>query len=447
MFKVKISKVLKFLFPIVIAMASVMFCIETLTPQSTNMKDRFYIGPFNFYFKEDLRTPFYTSVYESLSYNTMQSYGAHLDTIPLLQFPNHNYDAGFFDTLSFYTNFTNTILDNWKTTANNQNAHSLVIEREKILRAAYGQRSTYEAENISIIPRYYYSTHGTGDANYTDVNYGNRHVVYCSKQNNDQPGYAVQHLIENGEQCNQSILFDSSENSSGRSLFSDIKKNNYKYKWYIKPCIRIDSNYAKQNFDTLVARIEISCYNGVTKNIDLKCWNFLDQNNNYNGNYLEVFNNLDSFPSQIYKLSIPALELAYYIGDDSVKYRSIENKTDYRVYWYGKVDFWLDYVRVDDEWAHFLFTDSLDNHPKNKWKFHTRIQEEVEAFGSNGGLGYFYVDEFGYNNIPCLAEVNRLIKLYSGNTMSLLLITDRIAFMGWPAFRASNLYTIVDHAN
>jgi len=398
--------------------------INTLSSQSTNMKDRFYLGTFNFFFDSLLRTPFYSAVYESLSYNAMQSYGAHIDTIPLEIYPGHNFDAGYFDTLDYYRDFTNGILDDWEEITNLANPRSLLFEREKILRPVYGQRSTYQAEaNINLIPKYYYSTHETGN-DITDNIYGGVTVRYCSKDTNSA-GYVVSGLIENGEQSNMSILIDSSENSSGRSLYSDIKKNNYKYRWYIKPRIRIDSNYAKQNPDTLVVKIEIHTSADSIICLDLKCFNFLDNSLNYNGSYLEVYNNLLDSLNLNYLLAIPAVDLTGHRnrGDDTISYKGTTNKTDYRVYWYGKVDMWLDYVRVDDEWAHFLFTDSLESevlNTKNVWKFHTKIKEEVEEFSEHPGLGYFYIDEIAYNNIPCLAEVNRLVKKYSNNKTSVL---------------------------
>jgi hypothetical protein len=71
-------------------------------------------------------------------------------------------------------------------------------------------------------------------------------------------------------------------------------------------------------------------------------------------------------------------------------------------------------VRVDDEWAHFLFE---PNYPGNPYNFQSKIQEEDSNFSGqtgNGqpGLGYFYMDECQFNSFPCVAYVNRLIKNY-----------------------------------
>ncbi|MCX7833751.1 MAG: hypothetical protein N2490_06035, partial [Ignavibacteria bacterium] len=122
---------------------------------------------------------------------------------------------------------------------------------------------------------------------------------------------------------------------------------------------------------------------------------------------------------------------------------TVENcAVDYIVKWPGKVDVWLDYVRVDDSWAHFLFTDNLENEGNpdnpNPWKFHRKIKEEVDAFKDIEGLAYFWVDEVQFANLECIAEVNRLLKLYSNNKFSLLFITDPRAFIGWTGLKFVN---------
>ncbi|MCI0472717.1 MAG: hypothetical protein L0Y76_03950 [Ignavibacteria bacterium] len=95
----------------------------------------------------------------------------------------------------------------------------------------------------------------------------------------------------------------------------------------------------------------------------------------------------------------------------------LENsQVDYAIYWPGNVDVWLDYVRLDDVWAHFLFTDPTGTANGNIWNFHDKIHQEVVAISALPGFGYFYLDEYAYNNYPCIAEVNKIIKSYNLNT-------------------------------
>jgi hypothetical protein len=82
------------------------------------------------------------------------------------------------------------------------------------------------------------------------------------------------------------------------------------------------------------------------------------------------------------------------------------------------VDVYLDYVRVDDEWAHFLFNPGGAD---DRWNFPEKItgpSGEGTMFANNEGFGQFYIDEFQYNNIECIVETKRLIESASGNKLT-----------------------------
>jgi hypothetical protein len=114
------------------------------------------------------------------------------------------------------------------------------------------------------------------------------------------------------------------------------------------------------------------------------------------------------------------------------------DSVDYMVKWLGKVDVWLDYVKVEDSWSHFLFTDNWTggNYPAfNDWQFRRRIKEEVDALKNTQGLGYFWIDEVQFSNIACIGEVNKLVKEYSGGNLSVLFVSDPIAFQGWSGMK------------
>ena len=133
-----------------------------------------------------------------------------------------------------------------------------------------------------------------------------------------------------------------------------------------------------------------------------------------------------------YLLSVLGDELATDNIDTSAYYTPRDlSRIDYRIYWYGEVDVWLDYIRLDDEWAHFLFTDPNDQLPRtvNKYRFGEKIRTEVQALSNLPGFGYFYFDEFYYNNIPCLKEVLRLIKYYNPNA-GIIFISPPAGFTG-----------------
>ncbi len=423
-----------------------------------NMKSGFYLGPMSHYFLNVLESDSHNQWYKDLSYNMMQSYCGHFDTIePSL--PVGQRDGGFFESIGNYENQMRQVITNWRTIAND---NSLIFEREKILRPAYGQRFTYQADinttgwHNTKFPAYGYDTSETGQDT-TEIWMGENVTSRYCKVGRDTSGFIVKGLYENCSQTNNLKRDPDDQNSSGwNRLYSDIKQQKYGMRWFVKPRMRIDSTYAKAHPNDTVVVIYTRRFDAkIIDSTSIICNNFLirDEQGNkyYNGRYMERFLNtyLQTNDSANF-LSVLSDSLAVgRVDGDTLTFHS---KVDYQVKWLGKVDVWLDYVRIDDSWAHYLFTDTYENEisptSTNIWKFHKRIKEEVEAFNStNNGLGYFWVDEVQYPNLECIGEVNKLVKQYSGNRLSLLFITDPIAFMGWPAFRASNSSSTVDQAN
>ena len=151
-----------------------------------------------------------------------------------------------------------------------------------------------------------------------------------------------------------------------------------------------------------------------------------------------------------YPLSVLGNDLVDSTVDTSAYYTDrYKSKVDYRVYWYGEVDVWLDYVRLDDEWAHFLFTNVDVNNPVapgNIYKFHRRIKEEVENLSYQSGFGYFYFDEFYYNSVPCVKKVMELIKNYNPNS-GIIVISPPAAGLAAGIKNELTLQEIYDYEN
>jgi hypothetical protein len=421
-------------FSVIVAVVFVMFSIQTLTPQSKHMQDGFFIGPMNFYYLEVLRTQNHIDWYKQLSYNAMQNYCGHFDYIANDWKNKTQRDGGFFEETSDYADYIRNVINQWYSISK---SNSLVMEREKILRPAYGQRSTYQAEDAGSwenkFPAYGFSSSDFDKSHDVDDNRQNENIrsKRCSA-GIDREGFMVKGLVDNCEQINDVRIVANTDNTSGTRAFSDIKQPDYENRWYIKPRMRIDPAFAKSNPGVPVVMVYVKNFKGIIIDSTLiTCNNFLspDANGNksYDGSYIEIYFNL---PENA--LSVPAVKLAD--GVDNIN----NSKVDYEIKWLGKADVWLDYVRVDDSWAHFLFTDTYENEPDNtlnKWKFHRKIKEEVDAFKDTPGFGYFWVDECWYNNIPCIAEVNRLVKEYSGGTTSITFIADPNAFVGGGGLR------------
>ena len=387
-----------------IILVCILFPSISVHSQSQRMKDKFYTGFFHFPYLPHFYDTTYSDYYKQLSVNMMQGYGTSGDH------DGSNLIGGFYDSLSwYYPNVSNMLY----TFSAGLGDNSMLLSRSKISRPAYGQRSTYEAEygrvqlvNGSTKPGYGYK-HGV--SNYYAGELWQGETVsgrYCiTGQQSAQ--YIVDSLYENMEQVN---------NLTTDILLSDRKDSSYR--WYVKPRMRIDQSFANNsaNWDKIVVKIEVNNFDGSTNTpINILVRNFLDPNDYYDGSYKEYYN----FTSSPYPLSVLATDLTQGataningLTDD------IESsRVDFRVYWLGEVDVWLDYVRVDDEWAHFLFNPQLDipNNPR-RYFFNYKITEEINAFGNHTGFGYFYIDEYSYNNLPAIAEVNRIIKQNNPNT-------------------------------
>lgn len=390
-------------------------CLCALYPftaydQSSRMKDKFYLGYFNLPYETQFTSTGFLNNYKGFSLNAMQGYMTkNPETDPT------NLQGGFNDSLSNYRSNVNMMLNKFYTTLNES---SMLLSREKINRPAYGQRSTYQteygrAELVGNMRRPGYGYKHGGGSSYAEELWQGEYVSgrYC-RTGIHAPQYIVDSLYENLEQVN---------NVSDYHLYSDRKSMYPDYKWYVKPRMRIPQSFANDsnNWEKNVAIIEIINFSGnMIQAETLKVKSFLDENGTYGGGYLEFYR-FDGNPT-IYPLSIKATDLTDgATADASGRTENLfDSKVDYRVYWYGEVDVWLDYVRVEDEWAHFLFNPQLETATQpRKYFFNHKIREEVNAFSvSDSGLAYFYMDEYFYDNIPCISEVNRIIKGINPNT-------------------------------
>ena len=137
-------KKLKFNICVIISVFFVVFSLSDINSQNnnnSNMKNRFYLGPLNFYFLNQLRdTSTHNHWYRDLNYNMMQSYCAFLDTIDSVYQSIGQKDGGFFEDISNYASAMRGVINDWNQISSD---NSLIFQREKIRRPAYGQQSIY----------------------------------------------------------------------------------------------------------------------------------------------------------------------------------------------------------------------------------------------------------------------------------------------------------------
>ncbi|MBK8981338.1 MAG: hypothetical protein IPM38_03200 [Ignavibacteria bacterium] len=271
------------------------------------------------------------------------------------------------------------------TETNNLNAF---VERSKISKLCYAQRLIYEAEGDSNLAYNYGFNYRTSRASI--IQDSGRTVVYASSTGDSTPRYICEDIYENLQH-------------------GDLPYFNLQYSdnglWYLKPMMRIDSNIVDSEPEKSVVRIDIINYSGNTiKQIELKAKNFKDENENYNGQYLDVYSGLatDSL-LEILGRNDSINGLSYGIDYDNWESWDTACHIDFKVWWYGKVNVWFDKMTVDDSWSNILFDPSSFNN------FDARIEDEISAYQQYGWDFVYYIDEIVASNVPCIKYVKQKI--------------------------------------
>ncbi len=386
--------------------------------QTMPMKNGFYLGYHGMFYPNWVWNNEFPK-FDSLNINFMQNYGFGYGKTQ-----NYNFDGGFYDYVSKYKQNMTELLNRWNNIFPGNNA--LILQREKIRRPSYGQLSDYQAEYIpsDTHPRYGYQyRNGTP----YDEQAGNEHIYGIKTGNPDSIGYwMLAGLIENEEQVTFAESYHTFGPDTGwNSMYYYSAVKTPGYRWFILPRMRIDSSYAFGTSKKVCRIIAISYNDDTVLAKSINTTDFRDANGNYNEQYLDVFYN----GGNLVDLSVCGDSLnrgnpRYPNGGDEPL---ANNHLDYRIFWYGEVPLWLDRVRVEDEWAFCLFHPGLDSLRQSPYYFKARIKNECDSIANNPNFGYFYADEFPYRCLPCIAEVNRLIKTYKPN--SGLVVETNCAFI------------------
>lgn len=297
----------------------------------------------------------------------------------------------------YKTDIQNIIRDN------DNNGMRTLMERPKITRLAFGERSDYQCE---VVPPgdplwfYAYSNSEVNNQNITDVtdndpDYGEGKVVkQCLKDPAiNSPGNPV--LICSGLKANREQV-----NMDGRW------EGDRSYGWIVKPRIRADKNYVDNHSDEPICRIDVINYDeDLIKSTIIRARN-LKITGQYDGKYREDgfdFNSQlgdsDLTFEQPEAINYNPRSAGWFVPDGVCH-------VDFKVYWYGNCNMWIDYVRVDNDVADRLFK-GLDD----IW-----LQWEATNIGNHTSSPYkFYIEEFEFNNIPCMSYVSRRLKSYNPN--------------------------------
>lgn len=373
-----------------------------LQPGSLNQDNEFIIGSMNN--ANDIKTDpgtgyHYANIKDSLLMNTW-----HRNTGPNSGWflpsgqvdPNDRWDG---DTSLFGPNVR------WWINNNNTNEFRTLMDRPIVEYLAFGQRSDYQCEKEELVdPDFWYYTYYNSIDNDSTINdttdnssFGNNQKVKLCLPSLSSAGYILDSLKANHEQANKVWGWWISDSASA---------------WYIKPRIRIDPDFAYNNRNDTVCRIDIINWNGdIVKKVGILGRHFL-LNDEYDGRYLMEYN-FDIHDSNL--VVNPGDRLCPGPAKRTSQWSPNEVKTDFKVYWYGTCEMWIDYIRVENEQSVLLHSGSptiID-----------RINKEVEwalIDYKPSKPNNFYIEEFEFNTMSCIKRVNEIIDSCSDGKLSLM---------------------------
>ena len=314
-----------------------------------------------------------------------------------------NCDGGLYNDVSVYQGYVNYFMGKM-----NKAGVLGTYDRGTIRSLCGSQRSTYEAEDNANYGFYNNVSPITGHT-YTNDQYGVSgrcaKVIPAQGESEDNPGYLVSGLIENAEQSDTWSVIG--VGGTDDSL------------WYVKPRMRIDSIDAVNYQNTPIARVDIVGFWGnVNKSIVIRGRNFLDKNlNNYNGSYLEEYLNFLGDTSLTFYGDTDTNHLNHGARTDFDSCFNFNScKVDYRIYWYGVCNLWVDYVRLEDQWAHKLL--NLNDNNINYNFFVSKIIEEAKEI-SLSGINYLTVN-CNKNNMSSVAFIRHIVNIATDGKLEII---------------------------
>lgn len=338
------------------------------------------------------------------TFNTWHKYTGPLDGWPSV--PNDRFDS---DPVN-YGPFVNTQINN---NLNNYGFRT-VMDRPKIEYLALGQLSEYQAEQTHLDDDYWFYTYsssmtqppfitdGVDNSQWGGQNVKVKHCIPDPNQTDGGSGWILSGLRANREQANKIYWY---------------WQNDAYYAWYVMPKIRIPVGVPD---NTPVCRIDILDWDGnpvpeYTNGIIIYAKHFRRNiTAPYQGDYLQEYFFVEGDdPTPI---TIPAGQICPGPARNFPDWTNVSIETDFKVFWYGQCEMWIDYVKVENEPAYKLFKEP-------QWT--VDIQSETDLALNNYDPvnpvpNYFYIEEFEFNHLPCIKKVNEIIRARSGEKLGLI---------------------------
>lgn len=287
----------------------------------------------------------------------------------------------------------------------NYNPNNLYTEldRVKINYLGSGKRSDYQCKSdIHLNGNYYEFAYWTLNSTVSsEIPDAGTYVCY-SQVGTNTSGYIAENVRANRDQINSNVSFG-----------PEVDEN-----WYLMPKMKISTNiFNYNNGSTLVCTLKVVKYCEISgmvsyPSIEIFARDFNQDINgySYSGTYIE------SYPTVIYdKLRIPSSFFTSY-EDDKIE------SLDFKIYWPGNCDLWIEKLKVENEIAFNLFGDNPNHYYHDK--FHNDwLPWEVEGIANqkHDKINNIYFDEFISCQVPCLKYINHKIdSLSPTNHLSLV---------------------------
>ena len=412
--KITISFILFLVLSTYLFTGSLSYRTNTNNAVTQNQDSNFIIGCLHDGFENDFNK------LDTLGFNLWHKYpGGEYDPVLLRHHPTGwtTNDKLLTDSSQYVTEVQNKL-----DAIYSHNNRLTLMQRPKIEWLCFGQRSDYQCETTIRVDTnfwfYSFNEHNTGKDTTDNSFYGsNQWVRYCKPDMNQTNGgadWVVRRLKANTEQSRDEIGWWADRNTE----------------WKIKPRIRIDSTFAAnvQNRDKLICRIDIrDSANTLIKSIDIKVRNFRpDDLTPYSGKYLEefFFTPYGDTSTQVRRGAWGNRWVIEARGNRAENV--INNHADIQIYWYGECEMWIDYVRVDNDVAHDLFSTDPSNIRHRDYMNWLRWEARDIACHGNSPFR-FYLELFEFNHIPCMSYVSRKL-----DSLAYSYCGKHITLMDWP---------------
>jgi hypothetical protein len=291
------------------------------------------------------------------------------------------------------------------TKLNQHNLYGYFQPETMIKHGAYGRISLFEAES-EYSGRHRYNNHYNIGITVNDTWNGESRRVQYYKAGDPIYSSPVPILSDIDERKEQVV------SGIPHQFVTNIKDANLK--WYVMPKMRIEQNIALDKTEIPVVKVIVKAYDStIVDSVSITTKNFRTAGmDTYDGGYLEEY-----FGASIIE-SGDKLLTGFKPGAPS--------GVDYEIQWYGKVDVWIDYIKVMDNTAYDLFN-------QNDPRIRNEIKKEVDELVNFEGLKGFYTEEIQYSNLRCLKYIQEIVQEASNENPNAVLL----CLVNPPTFRFS----------